>query len=95
MKLSTAFQIFFSCLQSFPHSPPLYSTLNFLSWAVPFLGNSPEDGVFVTRRKRPTSRVLLILPDVDCPRVLIPGLSKEVMEGSRAKGSGGASPRQE
>lgn len=85
--------IFFSCLQSCPCFPPLSSPLNFLSWAVPFLCHGPQDTAFVTKRKRPTSSVLLVLPDAGFPRALIPGLSKEVLEGSRAKGSDGGGAR--
>lgn len=50
--------------------------------------------MFVTRRKRPTSSELLVLPDAGFPRALIAGPSKEVLEGSGAKGSGWGRPGQ-
>lgn len=48
--------------------------------------------VFVTRRKRPPSSELLVLPDAGLHRALIPVRSKEVQGGSGAKGSGGGRP---
>lgn len=83
VRLSTLF----SCLQSGPHSP-LHFTLNVLARAVPFLCPRSQDGVFVTRRKRPAASVLSALralPDPFLPRAPIPGPSEEVREGAGAK----------
>lgn len=49
--------------------------------------HGPWDSVFVTRRKKPTPSMLLVLPGPSLPRPLIPGLSKGVLEGTAAKGS--------
>jgi hypothetical protein len=64
-----------------------YTTLNFLSWAVPFCVMVLRMVIFVTRRKKSTPTELLVLPAAGFPRALIPGLSKEVLEEVWGKGS--------